>query len=991
MARSTAAEEGPIPDIQWHAPPDDIHVIRGAEAGYPLTYELWPSGDAPGDLQVWYRPLLAGVEEFQRELVHPEIEISQEQTPDGPEERLTIPDTATLGTFVLELQVREVGDDEVLDQRRRRVHVHEQLTALWLDPPRLTVRQGHRVRPRIMAVFDDPDGDGTGPHATAVELTDRAFGWDSSYTRHYLRLATDDDIIDLHDPDDVAEGETSRSWQLTANADAGAAQLRVEVRPDTRAQDLGLEYEDGDPPPLVSPPIELVAAPAFDAVPEEHRRLHHVAGSWPDPASDATNILFLTEGFREDEWVDDLLLGRVRALLGASDPDDVQSLRSPTHAPWNELLEQGRLNIFMAHLPSAQDGVTLGYRGAALDLDGDLKEPYEPPPLPRLESEPTNPFMAQVSPQPPPECEPDDEDDHEWTLRHVLHTVGYPSRHDRDADYLATLEAWHHRYAAGGSVPAMFVDGAEPDQQPIERRVFDLWRRFAEPRFADGRDTAFGLTLGGISSGATHGRAARPQWGVYPDISHINTYLMGLLPPAVEDGEEPDHDLVARWMDPEGDLEDDEPEDIAGPDRPFVYLLINGVHVRGHHRSSTDPRERYMVSGLHRRRPGARGHADVFLPDPDPGDADRPDRHFRVSLLPAGATMTEQQEASCIGTVLHELHHAFGLGDEYEGSGEEAAQAGWAINLVPPLEVDDDGDDGNGDEGDVDDDDGAAFLERGLPWDVARARWADRIEDVEDTDDGHLRVTLLERSEDHHPPEEVRGHLRIRRPLRRRGGTDDLEPPEVSDRLEVVEEGSEYPQLVLRAVDDDGTLPAAADIAARSVLFAPVLADAQEPGSWLRLVSPAVRAHLEGSETIMNPDHDCDECNDDNDTVTQPEGLGFDPGLSPSRLVGVYRGGGTTRCSAYRPTGISRMRQSYPEEEIYALHAGHRGLQLWDLLLDQLPESISQWAVFRAVLEREVSFPPSVVEGYTLGDVVDPFVLGAVDERHAKHVPDGDA
>ena len=937
---------------------------------YPLGEELWIDDDEPGNPRARYRPVLAGFDDYQEQIDEDGLVIDHEG-------RLSIPDAAELGSFLLQIEVRD-GED-LLDRRQRRVHVHGELNALWVDPPRVTVREGHRVRPRVLAVFDDPNGDGEGLQATAVELTDRAFGWNSSYTRRYIELATDDgELITLHDPADDGDEGPSRSWQLSANDDAGEAALWAAIRPD-RMQELGLEAGDGQDEPLASPEVELIAAPAFDAVPEEHRRLRHVAGPWPAPARNATNILFLTEGFRADEWVDDMLIARASALLGASDPDDAQSLCSPAHAPWNWLLEEGRLNIFVAHLPSEQDGVTVAYRGFTPDPTGDREEPYDPPGTRLIETEETNPFRAQEFQRPPPEPDPDE--DHEWILRHVLHVVGYPNRNDRDADHLQTIEDWHERFAEGGSVPAMFVEGASADDQPVARKVFDDWRRLAEPRFVDGRDTAFGLAVGQISRNNTHERTSSPRWGTYPDISHINHYLTGLLPPNDVEAEDPDEVLAARWMDPDWDPDqeaDDDDDDPAGEDRPFVYLLINGVHVRGHHQSSDDDTQRYMVSGLHRNPPGTGHHVNVFVPDRDPDEVDRPDRHWRASLLPTAATMTEREETAFVGTVVHELHHAFGLGDEYEGSGGHALQAAWASNLAPPLEVEDDVDDGAAD-------DGAAFLQRGLPWDVARARWADRIEEVDAPGDGTLHVTVLGREERHRPRDEVLGHLRIRRPLARREDEDDLTPPAVSDQLEVDEDASDYPLLVLRAVGD-GELPPVTD-AQDSVLFAPVLADEEDPGSWLRLISPAVRDHLEDSNTIMNPDHDCDERNP---TITQPQGLPFDTGLSPSRLVGVYRGGGTTRCAAYRPTGISRMRSSYPEAENLDLHAGHIGLQLLEGLLDVIPVEIPPLNLFRAILEMELTFPPSVVEGYALADAVDPFVLAEVDDKHAEHVPDAD-
>lgn len=988
---------------------------------YPLAEELWTDDPHGTPSRLRYRPILSGFTEYAAAI--------DDADPDDPDHvprlriengELTIPEDAPLGSFVLELRVVD-DDGGTLGERERRVHVHHALTALWVDPPRLTVREGHRVRPRVLAVFDDPDGDGTGEHATPVELTDRALGRDGSYTRRYLQLATDDeDLIELHDPRDEPwdedewhagdAGPRPRSWQLTALDDAGEAELWVEVRPDHAAE---LRLDPDDDPPLASPAIELVAAPAFDEVPEAHRRLRHVAGQWPArSAADATNILFLTEGFREDEWADEELLNQVRALLGASPSEEIHSLASPSHAPWDALLEEGRLNVFMAHLPSQQDGVTIGYRGAVTDRSGDGSGPYDPPERRPIEDDAHTDLLRcrpQIYQRRPPE--PDDEA-YEWNLLNLFHVVGHPNRNDRQADYLATIERWHERFASDGSVPPMFDDDddASEDDQPVPRDHFDMWRRYAEPRFVDGRDTAFGMVVGSISQDNTHDRPRSPDWGYYPDISHVNTYLTGLLAPDDPDVDDDEADtLVARWMqpgaafDPDADPDDPDadppaPATIAGPDRHYVYLLLNGVPVRGFHRYRDDISERFMVSGLHRDRPDTAHHVEVVGP-PDAGDPDRPDLPFRARLVPRGVTMVEHEQTRCIGTIVHELHHAFGLGDEYEESRASSSQVEWAINLVPPLD----------DEGaDLPPDLGADLLARGLPWDVPRARWAERIEGAEDGDGETLRVFLPGGFEDRELPEELHGDLRIRRALARRTDPDALDPPEVlAVQLEVLdiedeedEDGAQRREVVLGAVD--GQVPTAETIEEEDhVLFAPVHpADAEdEPGAGaplLRLLSPPARAHL-ADGAIMNPDHDC---GGSNERVTQPSDLGFDAGRSPSRLVGIYRGGGRTRCGAYRPTGISRMRTSDFLQENLDLHHGDAELQalavpveLRDIMddagmLDEDEEEPDRIARFRAIVERELAFPPSIVEAYTLGDVIDPFVLGEVDARYARELPD---
>jgi hypothetical protein len=944
------------PAFRWLTPQHDIHLVRGTGMTYPLRQQLEVT-PVPGgpDASLWARPLVAGPTAFAPAFDVPDLltlGAGADGDSDGngaPAGHLRAPADAPLGSFLLQLRVVMDGE-QVLDRQVRRVHIHEQLTALWLDPPRVTARQGHRLRPRVMAVFDDPDGDRSGPHATAVELTDRAYGRYSSYTREFLTFHTGDAArLHLIDPTMWGPEVWATRWEVEGLEGTGQTTLRVAVRPE-RAEELGLPAAAPGDQPLLSDPIEVQLAPAFDQIPEEHRRIDHVAGAWPDAPERSVNLLFLLEGLADD--ADGLeRRQRIMDLLGGADDDDSPGLLSPMHAPWNQLLEDGLLNIFLAHLPSPEEGLSVIPPVRAIDPGtGQGDDPYQPSPGPLLHDGEDDLAFREVLDPHPAWLEGDDHDpDHVWRPGELLTVVGWPHRADRDADWLTTIEAWHERFH-GGPIPPLYNPDAADDQQPVRRAIFDAWRSLHEQAFVQGVDNAFGMQLGSISSGGAHQDHDMPWFGHYATIDHINTYLSGLLPPAdMPDGTTVDPST--RWMN----------GDQAGPDRAFVYLLGNGVPLRGYRQPADDVRRSYMVSSIDEY---TSGKDLAVVGEPPAAGASVAERHT-VRLVPRTGDLPERAERDLVGTVVHELHHALGLGDEYEETRQDAEQADTAINLVRSVP----------DNGGVSTD-GADLIQRGVRWDIPRVRWAERVLEVELPGDGTIHVSLPDRGEVFRPPADVLDHLRLRRGLRRYDAPDDRDPPAVSDRLQVDQAASTYPDLVLVPAPGGG-LPDPAALEDRPVLFVPVLLDEDDPDSLASLLSAVIREHLVTNQTVMNPGHACDASNP---VVTNPRGLPSPIRWlpSPSRIVGLYLGGGRTPCGAVRPTGISRMRTSHSERpagELYptlgaALNLLRRVRDVFD--------APTPWGLddLRTVL------PLSVVEAYIIADVIDPFQLAQIDRDY---------
>lgn len=550
----------------------------------------------------------------------------------------------------------------------------------------------------------------------------------------------------------------------------------------------------------------------------------------------------------------------------------------------------------------------------------------------------------------------DHDDDHDWTPRELLAVVGWPRRADRTADYLTTIQAWHDRFH-GGPIPALFAPDAQVEEdQPVRRVVFDTWRRVHEQVFLEARDNAFGMQLGALSSGGTHLDHDMPWFGHYPDIDHVNAYLSGLLPPQGAPLD-PDVDITTRWM----------AGDQVGPDRAHVYLLANGVSLRGYRQPADEVEHTYMVSTVdqytHNRSLNVVGDAPVA--------GDPPTHLHHLRLVPSTGPLPERAERDLVATVIHELHHAFGLGDEYEGDRTDAWQADTAVNLVPTI-LD------NG----VPGTDGGRLIQAGVRWDLPRALWAERVLEVDLPGDGTIHVRLPDRGEEFRPADELLDNLRLRRGVRRYENTDDLDPPPVSDQLEVDRAASTFPDLVLVPAGG-GALPDPATLEDRPVLFAPVLLDPGDPDSLATLLSTVIRDHLIADQTIMNPDHACDPATGPNPTVTQPQDLPIAWVPSPPQVVGLYLGGSLTRCGALRPTGISRMRYSHPERPAAELYP----------VLGQIANALA--GVTTAVnvsLPWDLStlpavLPLSVVEAYTIADVIDPFQLALIDRAHRPHVP----
>jgi hypothetical protein len=221
-------------------------------------------------------------------------------------------------SFVVTASVSQSGGTPVTTQIR--VHVHDAMTALWLTPARLTVRQGaHGVRMSVLASFQDgTTGDITNwsppePPIIGVEWT------------YVHAVGAEPPALQWEPPTGTPVAVDAVTGVLASTAETGQSSITV------RFQDRSATAIASGGPPWSTPVL-----------------LTKVRGPGPEKLNVVPNVLFLPDGFREHEK--ELFNQIVRRLVHTLS-------KSPHTRPFADF--DSSINYFSAWVPSRDPGISV--------------------------------------------------------------------------------------------------------------------------------------------------------------------------------------------------------------------------------------------------------------------------------------------------------------------------------------------------------------------------------------------------------------------------------------------------------------------------------------------------------------------------------------------------------------------------------------------------------------------------------------------------------
>lgn len=455
-----------------------------------------------------------------------------------------------------------------------RFHIHDSIAKLWLTPKQLTIHQNSQLiagpKLTVLAQFDD---------GMMGDITKRSdLSWTSSQPNQITVI---------------------RDGTLKALQSNGAATIQV--------------VKGVVPFPHLMSEAIVKSLPPWGKYAETSVQLRYIPGSGPGPSkvNEATNILFLSEGFKKEEKND------FEAIVNGI----VYNTRTyRTFRPLSYDLADS-INYWMAFVPSPEAGVSVQplcvafVENSALMKANDLNETMPQRPLPG-----TN----------------------RWSLANLFYEVGYPVPKD-DADLInepenqiSKLNEWKAFYGKDSN-------GEEFTEDRV-RNVYKAWKGLAKTRISGVEKDARFLLLNEKDSGFGFGMGERPrleQTNVFPSETSRDPLTLAFQ-----------HRRITRR-----DFED------------FLSHLRHGTTTIGDRWASG--KDRRMVVIIARIERGRAANNDrngyIFL------EIEKKISHTckatsdGYDLVPVNLGITKKSgwihQASLV--LFHELAHSLGLGDEY--------------------------------------------------------------------------------------------------------------------------------------------------------------------------------------------------------------------------------------------------------------------------------------------------------------------------------------
>lgn len=407
----------PAPPLKWKDNEGgDIHLLRNGPASKPLidALDLDPSQKS----QVVFIPRLqAGSDVHGVEVVSATGVVSAITPPDASFPKVR--------NFILTAIFGQSGQNFEIEIR---IHIHDSVKDIWLTPPTLTIhKDSDECRFTVLARFNDN---------CVGDITE------------WAQLA--------YRSDNLSVASVSAAGVLKAEATSGSA-------PITATLSLpALDINKTSPPAkaLVRPSwTEVAAATKVDFI-AGRRRPNPGNPSGPEPDSvksvveNATNVLFIAEGFRHEQRFD----FRNIANLITSVLRGEEAATAEAFQPFGILKDA--INYWVVFVPSEQDGITVLGRHLFTVLDGKLTGVL------RLPDERPNQAAAT------------------WNLLNLRYEIGMPLESDATRLLPDLLADWQK------------IFGSHVTLARTTEMYNRNWKYETFHTVLNERDTAFGLTVG---------------------------------------------------------------------------------------------------------------------------------------------------------------------------------------------------------------------------------------------------------------------------------------------------------------------------------------------------------------------------------------------------------------------------------------------------------------------------------------------------------------
>jgi hypothetical protein len=402
----------PAPPLEWKEDQGyDVHLLRGGTESRRLVDDL--------DLGPGQAASVTFVPNLQGSTSEHGIEVDATA---GVVKALPHPDPSfpKVNNFLLTAVFPD--PDGAQDQTVIRIHVHDSVKDIWLSPPTLTVRQGtNECQFTVLARFTDD---------TVADITD----WQG------LSFNSDNE----------AAVTVAASGVLTAVTTSGSASITATLSgapnpsPPVTAN-AGVSWADLAKAATVSFVAGRVAPDMADADNSQPDSVQSVVAA-------ATNVLFISDGFQNDQRFDYRNIVNTIARVMRGD----EGAYATAFQPFGLL--KNSFNFWTVFIPSQQDGVTVLGEFFDVTLSQLIGSSVIPPTQPASD--------AAI-----------------WSFREFMYEVGLPIPADATRTLPELLADWQQLFGP----------------HVTEARVADLfktsWNVMPFHSLLNERDTAFGMTI----------------------------------------------------------------------------------------------------------------------------------------------------------------------------------------------------------------------------------------------------------------------------------------------------------------------------------------------------------------------------------------------------------------------------------------------------------------------------------------------------------------